>query len=125
VRGYMRKVKIVIEGKKYLPSLNAILSKAWQVRRHQAGLADAAVMAAVKAQNIKVVQFDKCKIVYDIYLNNKKRDIDNVATKFILDAIVKRGFIKDDNMTHVISETKNAYYDKDRPRVEVTIKEVK
>ena len=56
---------------------------------------------------------------------NKMRDPDNVAfaKKFILDAMVKHGKLKDDNRKYVTAFTDTFTYDKE-PRVILEIKEV-
>lgn len=57
---------------------------------------------------------------------NKRRDLDNVAfaKKFILDALVKRGKLKDDNRHNVTSFKDTFEYDKDFKIVlEITEKE--
>ena len=56
---------------------------------------------------------------------NKKRDLDNIcfAKKFILDAMVKAGKLKDDNRKCVTAFTDTFSYDKES-KVILTIKEV-
>ena len=55
------------------------------------------------------------KINFTWIEGNKKRDIDNVAfaKKFILDALVKAGKLKDDNRNCVIAFTDNFEYTKE------------
>ena len=57
--------------------------------------------------------------------SNRKRDLDNVcfAKKFILDALVKSGHMKDDNRNYVIGFVDEFYYDKES-KVILEIKEV-
>jgi Holliday junction resolvase RusA-like endonuclease len=57
---------------------------------------------------------------------NKRRDLDNVfyAKKFILDAMVKLGKLKDDNRKFVLGFSDSIAYDKES-KVILTIKEVK
>lgn len=57
--------------------------------------------------------------------NNKKRDLDNIcfAKKFILDALVKSGHMKNDNRNYVIGFTDEFYYDKEA-KVILEIEEV-
>ena len=56
---------------------------------------------------------------------NKRRDVDNVAfaKKFILDGLVAAGVLDDDDPAHVRGFSDTFDYDKDAPRVEVTIYE--
>lgn len=57
--------------------------------------------------------------------NNKKRDLDNVAfaKKFIFDALVESGVLKNDNWRHVKGWTDEFEY-KDRAKVIVELEEV-
>ena len=57
---------------------------------------------------------------------NRKRDLDNIAfaKKFILDALVKNGIIESDGWKGVCGFTDSFKVDKERPRVEVEIREV-
>lgn len=54
---------------------------------------------------------------------DRRRDLDNIsfATKFILDALVKKGIIPNDNQKYVTAIEHHVKVDKERPRVEVTI----
>lgn len=63
----------------------------------------------------------KLKIVW--YEANKKRDIDNItfATKFIQDALVKSGILKNDNQSCVNEVEHHVCVDKDNARIEVEI----
>lgn len=56
---------------------------------------------------------------------NRRRDLDNIAfaKKFILDALVKCGKLKDDNRKHVTAFTDSFRYEK-KAGVIVTIREV-
>jgi crossover junction endodeoxyribonuclease RusA len=65
----------------------------------------------------------KIKITY-YFATKRRRDIDNMNQKFILDGIVKAGIIADDS-TNVIGQVEVVpEYDKDNPRVEIEISEV-
>ena len=59
--------------------------------------------------------------------NNKRRDLDNVcfAKKFILDAMVKSGVLKDDNRKCVTAFTDTFDHDPKQAKVIVTIEEVR
>lgn len=58
---------------------------------------------------------------------NKKRDKDNIASakKFILDALVKCNILKNDGWKEIESFEDVFFIDKDNPRVEVDILEMK
>ena len=68
----------------------------------------------------------KCpvKIIYRFYEENKKRDKDNVsgiAHKFVQDALVESGILKDDGWDYVIGFSDEFYIDRDNPRIEVIL----
>lgn len=54
---------------------------------------------------------------------NRRRDTDNVAfaKKFILDGLVQANVLDDDDPAHVTGFSDTFAYDKNNPRVEVTI----
>ncbi len=66
-------------------------------------------------------------IYVDWYEPNDKRDIDNITAgaKFILDGLVGRGVIANDDRKHVSSITHRVHTDKKNPRVEVGVYEVR
>lgn len=55
------------------------------------------------------------KINFHWYEGNRRRDLDNIcsAKKFILDALVKYGKLKDDNRNNVCGFTDSFYYGKE------------
>lgn len=70
--------------------------------------------------------FDKpIKIHFHWTEDSKRRDLDNIcaAKKFILDAMVKQGKLKDDNRKHVTAFTDTFSYDK-QAKVTLEIMEV-
>lgn len=56
----------------------------------------------------------------DVYLNQKRRDVDNLF-KCMLDTLTENDIVYDDSM--VIPRVKKVFIDKDNPRLEVTIRE--
>lgn len=58
---------------------------------------------------------------------NRMRDPDNIASakKFILDALVKRGVLENDGWKQIVSFADYFKVDKENPRVEVVLKEIK
>jgi len=66
------------------------------------------------------------KIHFNWIEGNKRRDLDNIcfAKKFILDAMVKAGKLKDDNRKCVTAFTDNFYYGKET-KVIIEVEEVK
>ena len=72
--------------------------------------------AKFKANINSLPKFERpVKINFTWIEGNKKRDIDNVAfaKKFILDALVKSGKLKDDNRNCVVAFTDNFEYTKE------------
>ena len=72
--------------------------------------------------NMTNKKIEKCRITYRTYFpQNRRRDLDNISPKFILDGFVEAGFIVDDSSDHVISLTTECYIDKEYPRIEFLI----
>ena len=71
---------------------------------------------------------EKAHFVFSWHCRNKRKDPDNIAaggTKMILDGLVEAGVMKNDGWGDVASITHHFYQDKERPRVEVEIYEVR
>lgn len=68
----------------------------------------------------------KVYLRFDWYEPNRRRDMDNVAfaKKFVQDALVNGGYLKNDGWKHVVGFSDSFHIDKDDPRVEVEIVEV-
>jgi Holliday junction resolvase RusA-like endonuclease len=71
----------------------------------------------------RMPKHDTADIIIAWYEPNMRRDIDNISAgqKFILDALVKAGVIKDDSQKYVKSIRHEFYIDKDNPRIELSI----
>ena len=67
------------------------------------------------------------KLAFRWYEANKRRDLDNIcfAKKFILDALVSNQIIFADSWKGVVGFTDEFFIDKQNPRIEVDIEEVK
>ena len=120
-------IKFTISGR--LPSLNDYIN----VCRHNKYKAaafkkriDTQVVSEIKRQRISKADTP----VYIEFLwveKDKRRDLDNIYSgkKYILDAMQTCGVIPNDNQRHVIGLVDSIEYDKENPRIEVTIHEVK
>lgn len=75
---------------------------------------------------LKDERFERVSIRFNWIEPNKRRDPDNVAfaKKFILDALVKEGVIKNDTLKYIEHFEDYFYVDPNRPRVEVWITEI-
>lgn len=65
---------------------------------------------------------------YTWYDPNKRRDKDNISSfgrKVIQDALVSTGVLKDDGWKHLVGFSDRFEVDRDNPRIEVLIKEIK
>ena len=82
-----------------------------------------------KKEKINGWNLEYCKISYKWFFpDNRRRDADNfgLANKFICDGLVKAEVIKDDCLGKLWLEYDcHKYIDKENPRVEVTIEELK
>lgn len=120
--------KFVIYGR--LPSLNDYC-KAERTGYHCANnmkqRCQNAIKADIRRSKLKPIKYP-IKILYRFYEPNKRRDKDNIsglAHKFIQDALVESGIIKDDGWDYVSSFTDEFYIDKKNPRIEITLCEIR
>lgn len=71
-------------------------------------------------------RFERVAIRFNWYEPNKKRDPDNIAfaKKFILDALVREGVLKNDTQKYIEHFEDYFYINAKEPRVEVWITEI-
>lgn len=120
--------KFTIDGK--LPSLNEFISK---------NRSNPALGNKMKQENqihveyhimrdLRKVHIDKpVYLMYTFYEPNKKRDLDNIsgfAHKVIQDALVESGILHNDSWHYIVGFSDDFKIDKDKPRIEVIIREV-
>ena len=116
--------KFIIEGR--LPSLNEYC-KAERTGYHAANRmkhdCQRTVEGYIRRFKLKPIKHP-VKILYRFYEPNRRRDKDNiagVAHKFIQDALVNAGILKDDGWDYVIGFSDEFYIDRKNPRIEVTL----
>lgn len=119
------KQKFIIQGR--LPGLNE-MTKANRYNRFAGGKQKKdeteRVMWAIKASQIQ--PFTKpVTIHFDWFEPNLKRDVGNLRAgeKFVSDALVKMGVLKNDSQRWVKGMSDGFYLDRRCPRIEVTITE--
>lgn len=120
--------KFIIEGR--LPSLNEYC-KAERTGYHAANRmkhdCQRAVEGYIRRFKLKPIKYP-VTILYRFYEPNRRRDKDNiagVAHKFIQDALVNAGILKDDGWDYVIGFSDEFYLDRKNPRIEVYLHEEK
>ena len=72
-------------------------------------------------------KFDKATVHYDVYLKDMRTDGPNVRSvieKYVLDWLISRWIIKDDNLNIIIWDSARYYLDKENPRCEITLKSI-
>ncbi len=114
-----------------LPNLNDYIA-AERTNRHKGAKMKAdsgKIVAAAIRQCLRGVRIEKTVYMeYTWYEPNKRRDKDNVSSfgrKVIQDSLVDAGILKDDGWKHVVGFSDRFEVDKDNPRIEVLIKEIK
>lgn len=115
--------KYIIEMK--LPSLNDYI-RVCRANKYQAAKYKAEIEQQIGLFLLKMPKwYNPIKIHFTWIEGNKKRDLDNIcfAKKFILDAMVKYGKLKDDNRRHVTAFTDTFEYGKET-KVILDIEEV-
>lgn len=79
--------------------------------------------AAIRRYKLKPIDY-RVNIKYRFYEPNKRRDKDNisaVAHKFIQDALVSAGVLKDDGWDYIEGFSDEFFLDRHNPRIEVYI----
>lgn len=120
----MKEYKVVIPGE--MPGMNKIINASkshYQVyRRLKKENTELIIWNCKKLPNMKSVYLD---ITW--YCKNKRRDPDNIAAavKFIFDGLVEGGVLENDGWQQNMGWSNTFKVDKDKPRTEIIIKEVK
>jgi len=80
----------------------------------------------VTTNGYKDLKIDTCDMEFTSYFKTRiRKDLDNQTPKFIMDGFTEAGLIIDDDSKHIESLTLRCGYDKDRPRTEILIKNIK
>lgn len=117
-------MKIIIPGT--LPGTNEIIDAAkghWNnYREMKETYTD---LVAWKAKSLPKIE--KANLIITWVCPNRRKDKDNImgGTKFILDGLQRAGTIKNDGWNQIEDITHRFEVDKDNPRVEVEIIEIK
>lgn len=120
--------KLVIKGR--LSGLNALINANRKNKYAGARLKkkeDRIVGLYINQQLKEMPCLEKYKIELIWYEKNAMRDPDNIISgkKYILDALVKKGKLKNDGFNNFKGVKESWEIDRDNPRIEVTIKEHK
>lgn len=113
--------KFTIKGR--LAGLNDLIYGYWTTVHALKREATELVAWSAKAAKIPRIK-GKCRLTVQCYEKNRRRDIDNAvsgATKCILDGLQACGILKNDTANCVIPIMPPPMYDKENPRIEVTI----
>ncbi|MFH2013813.1 MAG: hypothetical protein ABIJ17_02475 [Patescibacteria group bacterium] len=101
-----------------------IYQKRWLDRRNtKKNMQEMFVYYMLKLKDLKAEKPIILQI--DIYMKNKKIDPDNygsMATKILLDSLVKINYIPNDNIEFVSEIHQRFFIDRKEPRLEITIK---
>ena len=116
---------LIVRGK--LPDFNSLLN---DVKRHWKFYAKSkkywtgVTVAECVAQRLRPVT-PPVEIDF-VWYNNGRKDPDNIriASKMIIDGLVKASILPEDNQKIIKGFTDTFYKDKDDPRVEVTIRSI-
>ena len=80
----------------------------------------------VKYCGYEHLNIQECEMIFTVFFKTKARhDVDNTVPKFFLDGLVEGGLIADDDSDHLKSLTLKCDYDKDNPRTEINITNIK
>ena len=118
--------RVICEIPMRLPSLNEYI-RACRTNKYTGARMKNQVESELMWYIQRLPKFENPIVIDFLWIEqNKKRDLDNVAfgKKFILDAMVKLGKLKDDNRRCVTAFRDSFAYDKES-KIILTIKEVK
>lgn len=119
-------IRLVIPGK--LPGLNEYIAAERDHRQKGAKMrkeTERRIVWAAKSQ-LRGIRFEGPVIMHYTWVEpNRRRDKDNIAfaRKFVQDALMQAGALKDDGWRYVVKFTDDFAVDKDHPRVEVEFEE--
>ena len=122
--GDIIKHKFVIKGR--LPSLNEYCNaerKGYHCANGMKHRCQNVIIGYIRRFKLKPIRHP-VKIQYRFYEPNKRRDKDNIsaiAHKFIQDAIVEAGILRDDGWDYITGFSDEFYIDKLNPRIEVEL----
>lgn len=121
---YERSGKVTCEIPLKLPSLNEYV-RICRANPYKASAYVKDVESNIGIFLVRLPVFERVKIHFHWVEGNKRRDLDNIAfsKKFILDALVKHGKLKDDNRKVVTAFTDTFEYGKES-KVILEIEEV-
>jgi len=118
--------RLVVRGK--LPDFNSLLNdvkRHWKfyagAKRHWTGV----TVAECVAQRLRPVT--PPAVLEFVWFTNGRKDPDNIriASKMIIDGLVKASILPEDNQKIIKGFTDTFHKDKNDPRVEVTIRSIK
>jgi len=118
-------VRLVIPGE--LPAMNEIVGAANKSRWSYNDLKKAWTgRIAQEAKLARLRRVERAVVRCSWYVPNRRKDPDNIAggIKLILDGLVMAGVLPGDGWRHVAGIEHEFAVDKDRPRVEIEIREV-
>lgn len=119
-------MKFIIPGR--LPGLNDITDAARSNRYESAKMKkEYTDLVAWCAKSALLPHFERVDLIITWYEPNMKRDKDNIMAgqKFILDGLVMAGIIKNDGWKQIRDVTHRFRVDRQNPRVEVELIEIK
>ena len=120
-------IKLVINGR--LPSyneyINACRSHWSKGAKLKKDLEEFIQFELISSRFLKIL--NPVTIKYTWYEKNRKRDLDNIMSgqKFIQDTLVKMGILQNDGWKNIIGISHDFKVDKENPRIEIYIEEVK
>lgn len=80
----------------------------------------------VDNQGYTNLHIEECDMKFSTYYKtNRRHDVDNSVPKFILDGFTESGLLVDDDSKHLKSLTLQCFVDKDYPRTEIEIENIK
>lgn len=113
---------VILDGERP-PSWNKFYAGShWRERKRDADRIHWLVIAALDGRPARIVK--PVEIVITAYFKGRQFDPCNVPAKIYIDGLVQAGLLVNDTPRYVDSVTTRSRKDKDRPRVEIVIREI-
>ncbi len=121
-------MKQILEIQGQFPSLNEVISVSKTHWSHYAKMKkQLTTSVALQARAAKLKPVTKpVRVSCHWYEKSRRRDVDNIShgCKYLLDGLVEAGVLEDDSQRHVPHLEHHFDFDRDNPRVRITIEDL-
>jgi Holliday junction resolvase RusA-like endonuclease len=118
----MDELRLVLDGERP-KSWNLLYAGThWRVRKQEADRVHLLVLAALGGRPARLTRTVDIEIV--AFFKGKPLDSDNICGKMYIDGLIYAGLLVNDTRAYVRRFSTQSEVDRDKPRVEITIREI-